>query len=213
VVIEADIGRCGNWRSDRAEKQATDGQWLAVGRDRVKMTGDGSQETLYRLVREYVAAWNSHDADGLAFLFAEDGRYGEFGLGRIMLGREEIRRYLIATFAALPDLTIAPTTEPLSSGERVFWQWLMTATHQGEFAGLPPTGKRFELRGVAVLLTGGDKIVRAADCFDVSSLVGQVAPERARRLNSGSASADDGTTGLNPWPAILADEDNIGYGE
>jgi steroid delta-isomerase-like uncharacterized protein len=177
------------------------------------MTADGSQERLHRLVREYVAAWNSHDADGLGSLFAEDGRYGEFGLGRIMLGREEIRRYLIATFAALPDLTIAPTTEPLSSGERVSWSWLMIATQEGEFAGILPTGKRFELRGVAVLLTGGDKIVRAADCFDVSSLVAQVAPERAPRLNSGGASAHDGTTGLNPWPAILADEDNIGYGE
>ena len=152
---------------------------------------------------EYVAAWNSHDADRLTSLFVNYGSYGEFGLGMVMLGREEIRRYLIATFAALPDLTITPTGEPLSSGERVSWRWLMTATHQGEFAGMPPTGKRIELRGISVLLTRGDKIVRAADYFDVASVVSQVAAEREGRSNRGSWSTDAETVGsvpgCGPW--------------
>jgi len=171
------------------------------------MRGGVPEERAYRLVRDYVAAWNSHDVDRLTSLFADDGSYGEFGLGRVMLGQEEIRRHLIATFAALPDLTIAPTGEPLSSGERVHWQWLMTATHEGEFAGVPPTGKRFELRGGAVLLAKGDKIVRAAECFDMASFLRQVAPERERRSNGDSRST--------PAPGMytLADEDNIGYGE
>jgi len=177
------------------------------------MRCDAPQERVYRLVREYVAAWNSHDVDRLTSLFADDGIYGEFGLGRVMLGREEIRRHLIATFAALPDLTIAPTGEPRSSGERVYWKWFMSATHEGEFAGVPPTGKRFELRGVAALLTKGDKIARGADYFDVASVVRQVAPERERRSDCGGRSTDVGGTGLNPWSSILADEDNIGYGE
>jgi predicted ester cyclase len=146
-------------------------------------------------------------------LFVKYGSYGEFGLGTVMPGREEIRRYLIATFAALPDLTITPTGEPLSSGERVFWRWLMTATRQGEFAGMPPTGERFELRGISVLLTRGDEIVCAADCFDVASIAGQVAAEREGRWNSAGAPLGPGKTDLNPSLASLADEDNIGYGE
>jgi len=109
--------------------------------------------------------------------------------------------------AALPDLTIAPTGELLSSGERVYWKWLMSATHEGEFAGVPATGKRFELRGLTLLLTRSDEIVRGADCFDVASFVRQVAPDRGRRSNSSSRSTPD------PWMCILADEDNIGYGE
>ena len=177
------------------------------------MRCDAPQERVYRLVREYVAAWNSHDVDRLTSLFAEDGSYGEFGLGRVMLGREEIRRHLIATFAALPDLTIAPTGEPLSSGERVFWKWLMTATHQAEFGGVLPTGKRFELRGISVVLTRGDKIVRGADCFDVATVVGRTACERGRYWSNGNSSADARRAGQNPWLASLADEDNIGYGE
>jgi predicted ester cyclase len=135
------------------------------------------------------------------------GATGEFGLGRVMLGREEIRRHLIATFGALPDVTIAPTGEPLSSGERVYWKWLMIATHEGEFAGVPATGKRFEVRGASVLLTRGDKVVRCADCFDVGSIVEQVVPGCERRLNSGSRSTPD------LWMRTLTDEDNIGYGE
>jgi steroid delta-isomerase-like uncharacterized protein len=177
------------------------------------MRRDVPQETASRLAREYVAAWSSHDADRLMSLFVNYGSYGEFGLGTVMLGREEIRRYLIATFSVLPDLTITPTGEPLSSGERVSWRWLMTATHQGEFAGISPTGKRIELRGISVLLTRGDKIVRAADYFDVASVVGQVAAEGEARSDRGSWSTDPGSSGLGPSLGILADEDNIGYGE
>jgi steroid delta-isomerase-like uncharacterized protein len=162
---------------------------------------------------EYVAAWNSHDADRLASLFVKYGSYGEFGSGTVALGREEIRRYLIATFAALPDLAVTPIGEPLTSGERVFWRWLMSATHQGEFAGMPSTGKRIELRGGSALLTRGGEILRAADCFDVTSIAEQVAAERERRSNQGSCSADAGKTGLSPRLGALADEDNIGYGE
>jgi steroid delta-isomerase-like uncharacterized protein len=177
------------------------------------MRRDVAQDMVSRLMREYVAAWNSHDADRLASLFVNYGSYGEFGSGMVMLGREDVRRYLTATFAALPDLAITPIGEPLSSGERVLWKWLMTATHQGEFGGVLPTGKRFELRGISVLLTRGDKIVRGADCFDVASVARQVAPDWERRSNNASSSTEVERTGLDPRLGILADEDNIGYGE
>jgi steroid delta-isomerase-like uncharacterized protein len=177
------------------------------------MRRDVPQETTCRLVREYVAAWNSHDADRLASLFGRYGSYGEFGLGKVMLGREEIRRHLVATFAALPDLAIAPIGEPLSSGERVFWRWLMTATHQDEFAGMPPTGKRIELRGISALLTRGDEILRPVDCYDVASIAEQVAGEREGCSNRGSCSVDAERTGISPRLNTFADEDNIGYGE
>jgi steroid delta-isomerase-like uncharacterized protein len=166
-----------------------------------------------RLMREYVGAWNSHDADRLASLFVKYGSYGEFGSGMVMLGREEVRRYLTATFAALPDLAITPIGEPLSSGERVSWRWLMTATHQGEFVGMPPAGKRIELRGISTLLTRGDEILRAVDCFDVASIAGQVAGEREGCSGHGSCSADAEKTGLSPRLGAFVDEDNIGYGE
>jgi steroid delta-isomerase-like uncharacterized protein len=171
------------------------------------------EERVRRLVREYIAAWNSHDVDRLTSLFADDGSYGEFGLGRVMLGQEEIRRHLIATFAALPDLTITLTGEPLTSGERVYWKWLMLASHRGEFAGVLPTGKRFELRGFSALLTRGDRVVRGADCFDVASVVRQMAPGCQRRSSHGNGSADSGRTGSDLWLGMVADEDNIGYGE
>jgi steroid delta-isomerase-like uncharacterized protein len=171
------------------------------------------EKNVCRVVREYVSAWNSHDAERLVRLFAEGGSYGEFGLGRIMLGQGEIRRYLIATFAALPDLTVTPTADPLDSGGCVYWSWLMTATHRGEFGGVLSTGKRFELRGVCFLLTQDDKIVRGADCFDVATVAGRAAPERGLYWGNGCTSADAGRGGLNPWLASLAEEDNIGYGE
>jgi steroid delta-isomerase-like uncharacterized protein len=177
------------------------------------MRRDVTQEMACRLMKEYVTAWNSQDADRLASLSVRYGSYGEFGLGKTKLGREEIRRHLIATFEALPDLTITPTGEPLSSGARVSWRWLMTATHQGEFAGLPPTGKRIELRGISALLTRGDEILRAVDCYDVASIAEQVAGELEGCSNRVSCSVDAERTGISPRLNTFADEDNIGYGE
>jgi steroid delta-isomerase-like uncharacterized protein len=177
------------------------------------MRGEVLEQRVFQLVRDYVAAWNSHSVDRLAGFFAEKGSYAEFGSGRIMLGRQDIQRYLIATFDALPDLTLTPTGEPLSRGEHLYWRWLMTATHKGEFAGVPPTGKRFELRGLSVLLRRGDKIVRCADYFDVASVAGRAASGNERSWNDAGSSTHAMTDEPNVWLASAADEDNIGYGE
>jgi steroid delta-isomerase-like uncharacterized protein len=162
------------------------------------MERDVHEVTPLRLVANYIAAWNAHDADRVASLFAEDGCYGEFGQGKVMLGQEEIRRHLAATFRAVPDLAITPAGHPVCSRERVLCKWIMTGTQQGEFADVPPTGRRLEVRGATALLTRGVEIVRAASYFDVGSVVGQ--PGR---------SASD----LIPNRGLLDDEDNIRYGE
>jgi steroid delta-isomerase-like uncharacterized protein len=64
--------------------------------------------------------------------------------------------------------------EPAVGGERVFVEWLMTATHRGEFAGMAATGKRFEVRGATLIALRGDKIVRNTDYLDVWTILRQL---------------------------------------
>ncbi len=160
------------------------------------------QETVAGLVTEFVAARNAHDVDRLTSLFAEDGSYGEFGLGTVMLGREEIRRHLTAVSSAVPALAYSLTAYPVTSREHVLLRWIMTGTQDDEFAGVAPTGKPFQVRGATFLLTSGDKILRAVDCFDVEGLLGRVRPRSAADSDAWA-----------PSPGFLADEDNIWYGE
>src|SRR4030042_1540059 len=57
-----------------------------------------TQETAYRLVAGHIAACNAHDVDRVTSLFAEDGSYGEFGQGDILLRRGGIRPFPTAQF-------------------------------------------------------------------------------------------------------------------
>jgi predicted ester cyclase len=61
--------------------------------------------------------------------------------------------------AAFPDLHFA--TEDLFAGEddRVVVRFTMTATHEGDFAGIAATGKKISLEGIAVMRVVDGKIV------------------------------------------------------
>lgn len=177
------------------------------------MTRNVPRSTVCQLVAKYIAAWNAHDVGRVISLFAEHASYGEFGQGKVMLGREEIRRYLTAMFRTVPDLATTPTGHPICSRERVLYKWIMTGTPQGQFAGVPPTGNRFEVRGATALLTTGAKILRAAHYFDVRSVVGHLWPAGERRSDTATASPDISASDLMRRRALLDDEDNIGYGE
>jgi len=172
-----------------------------------------SQETTHRLVADYIAACNAHDIDRVTSLFAEDGSYGEFGQGNILLRREEIRRYLTAKFPALPELTITLTAHPVYSEGQALFKWVMTGTPQGEFAGVPPTGNSFRVQGMTTLIMRGDKIARAIDSYDVRLV--------ARQLRHGLALAPEGGVPYSSFapadviasPGFPDSEDNIRYGE
>lgn len=72
--------------------------------------------------------------------------------------REGLREFVRHFRAAFPDLQL--TLEDLiCEGNRVVDRWSMRATHQGEFLGIPPTGKAVTLGGIDILSIVGGKIV------------------------------------------------------
>jgi steroid delta-isomerase-like uncharacterized protein len=172
------------------------------------MPRDVSRAEIFQLVARYVAGWNAHDVNEVACLFAPDGSYGEFGWGKVMRGVQEIRGYLSTMFGAVPDLTMTLTDAPICSRQRVLWKWIMRGTLQGRLAGLPPTGERFEVRGVTALVTTENKVVRAADYFTARDIAGPPGREEDRSAKSIDVHPGDRWTKLFP-----PDEDNIAYGE
>lgn len=54
--------------------------------------------------------------------------------------------YLQMFIAAFPDVQIAVDGE-ISEGDTVASRWTMTGTHQGEFLGVPPTGRQVTIIG------------------------------------------------------------------
>src|SRR5919198_4587665 len=54
----------------------------------------------------FLAAWNAHDAEAAAALCTEDVTVDEPALPETLHGRDGMRRFALATFAAFPDVRI-----------------------------------------------------------------------------------------------------------
>ena len=70
-------------------------------------------------------------------------------------GREGFTQAVTMVRDGFPDLSCAPV-RVIVEDDRVFYHWEGNATHNGAFAGIPPTGKSIRLSGMEVIHFGGD---------------------------------------------------------
>lgn len=92
------------------------------------------------------AAWNAHDPDAVAAIFALDAVVREIGSPIEARGREAIRQRAVELLTAFPDFHLE-RIELIVDGPRHADRWVMTGTHQGPLFGLPPTGRAVRITG------------------------------------------------------------------
>ena len=105
-----------------------------------------------QLVTAYVAMWNERDYAKIPELVSESfvmydtnepaddvpGPAGE------VHGPDGLETWMRAITAGFPDFE-ADVQEMLASDDRVMYEVTLSGTHEGEFAGIPPTGRDVEL--------------------------------------------------------------------
>jgi steroid delta-isomerase-like uncharacterized protein len=64
-------------------------------------------------------------------------------------GAETLKGEIAYFRQALPDLTYT-VEDQVAEGERVVTRWRATGTHEGEFFGVPGSGKRIEMSGIQI---------------------------------------------------------------
>ena len=120
------------------------------------------------------AAWNAHDPDGVAAVFAEDAVVREAGSATEARGRDGVRARAVALLTAFPDFHLE-RIELVIDGDRHADRWVMTGTHRGELYGIPPTGKRVRVEGATFTRLGPDGLVAADVHFtDLAGLLRQL---------------------------------------
>lgn len=120
------------------------------------------------------AAWNAHDADAVAAVFAADAELYEAGRPEPFRGREAIRARAVALLTAFPDLTLE-RIELVIDGDRHADRWLMTGTHRGELFGLAPTGRGVRVEGSTFSRLNADGLVAQDVHFsDTMTLMAQL---------------------------------------
>ena len=123
---------------------------------------------------------NAGDIDGFSELLSED-----FVEHEETPGLEPTKAGVVSFFrmykAAFPDLTFEPK-QFFTNGDTVAVYFKASGTQSGEFMGIPPTGKRFEVNGVDIVRFGDDGVGREHwGVFDAMTMMQQlgVVPEGA----------------------------------
>ena len=101
-------------------------------------------------------------------------------------GAQGYKYSIISLRTAFPDLRHT-IDDVIAEDDRVMLFLTARGTHQGEFLGLPPTGKRVTIRGLILLRLAGGKVVERWSLGDDLGLVLQlsaVSPPAAPRAVS-----------------------------
>jgi steroid delta-isomerase-like uncharacterized protein len=95
------------------------------------------------------------------------------------LSREAFPAFIAGFPAAFPDFRIA-VESMIAEGDEVAVRFVLSGTHQGEFMGVPPTGRKVEVPGHVFYRLRGSKIVDDRPIFDRALLLEQLGVMQAR---------------------------------
>ncbi len=79
-------------------------------------------------------------------------------------------------YAAFPDFT-HNIEELIATGDKVILRLIDTGTHEGEFNGIPATGKKIEIGVIAIVYFKEGKIVEVREEYDMIGLMQQLGME------------------------------------
>jgi steroid delta-isomerase-like uncharacterized protein len=86
-----------------------------------------------------------------------------------MTGRENIKRFVAEWLATFPD-SCTIVEDMVAEGDKVATRWRTSATHQGEFRGVSPTGQRIMVEAIGIFRIAGGRVVESWDKYDSPGL-------------------------------------------
>lgn len=130
-------------------------------------------EDRQRIIQALTQLWNTGDPKIAQELYTETaGRYDP-NQTEIAHGWQKIANYVGEVRTGYPDFRLE-VTETVAEGDRIASHWTCTGTHQGEFQGIAPTGKRITISGVALARLENGKIADERVYFDRLTMLEQL---------------------------------------
>jgi steroid delta-isomerase-like uncharacterized protein len=124
------------------------------------------------VAREHMESENRHDFEATLRTFAHP-RYELIATGEVYDGEDAVRGYYAATRAAFPDQRNVVQAIH-HADDAVIVEFDLLGTHRGPLRGVPPTGRGFECRMVALFLFSGDRITCERVYFDAATILRQL---------------------------------------
>ena len=85
-------------------------------------------------------------------------------------GPEGFKEYVGAYRSAFSDLHLE-IEDQVAEGDKVVTRWTGTGTHDGELAGIPPTGNRVTFPGMEIVRISDGKLVEGWEGYDMMNLM------------------------------------------
>jgi len=124
------------------------------------------------VVREHMESENRHEFEVTLGTFAHP-RYELIATGEVFDGEAAVRGYYAASRAAFPDQRNAVHAIH-HADDGVIVEFDLLGTHRGPFRGIPPTGRSFTCRMIALFLFDGERIVCERVYFDAATILRQL---------------------------------------
>jgi predicted ester cyclase len=137
-----------------------------------------TRDEIVRFFEARQADWRGRNPEALARAYAEGARVVSPMFGALN-GREEIADSYRKLFETFPDWTFK-TEELVIDGDRVAQHFVATATHVGEFMGLPGTNRHGRIEGVRLTTMGDGLVVDELRLYDFTSLLIQIGILRSK---------------------------------
>ena len=109
-------------------------------------------------IRRMYDLLSAGDIDGFGDLIADDFVEHEETPG-LEPTKAGVKQFFHMYRAAFPDLRMEPQ-DVLASGDKVVARARATGTNQGEFMGMPPTGKSVDVQLIDIIRFGDDGLAR-----------------------------------------------------
>jgi len=125
--------------------------------DELKAKADLEKQNV-ALVEKYIEAWNTKDLQLIYEML--DPRY-KLHLPSInpnTMSNEQFKAWYESIYQAFPDVHY-DIKEIFADGDKVCVQWIFTGTHEGDFQGIPATGKRIEVSAIEICMIQDGKII------------------------------------------------------
>ena len=122
------------------------------------------------IVREHIEAEERQDVEAVIATFHAP-RYEVNG--EVSDGEGAVRDLLEELLTAFPDFHVEVETFH-HSDDALILEGRVTGTHNGPFAGIPPTGRRVEYAGAAFFLFEEDRLLCERLYFDSATILQQI---------------------------------------
>ena len=135
-------------------------------------------ENFQPIVNSLVELWNTGNPEIAKQLYQTGAERYDPNQPQPARGPEEIARYVAEVRAGYPDFKLQ-VNDTVVQENRLALYWTCTGTHQGEFQGIPPTGRRITVSGLSLERIENGKIAEDRVYFDRLTLFEQlgVSPE------------------------------------